>query len=365
MGKDYYHILGVDKGASQEDIKKAFRAKAHQYHPDKQGGDEAKFKEVNEAYQVLGDQNKRAQYDQYGSAFEQAQSGGGFRGFEGFRDFSGFANSFGQGGFSFDPSDLGDIFGEMFGSRGGSAGGGRSARGRDLQISFTIDFLEAVFGIAKDITLEKKVACGTCHGSGAEPGSTPENCKTCNGSGRITRTQQSIFGTVQVQAVCPQCRGEGRVITKPCRDCSGRGTRVERSTISVSIPAGINDGETVRLSGQGEAGERGAQAGDLYISVRVRSDKRFVREGYDIKTAAAIGFTQAALGATIDVATVDGPVELKVPSGTQPGAIFKLKGKGVPKLKGSGRGDHYVTVSVKVPTSLSRKQRQMLEEAGI
>ncbi len=370
MSKDYYSVLGVGKEASQDEIKKEFRKKAHQYHPDKKGGDEAKFKEINEAYQVLGDVKKRAQYDQFGSAFEHAQTGGGFSGFEGFRDFSGSAN-----GFNINMDDLGDIFsgvGDIFGfSNRGGQGRGRPAKGDDLQVLLGIDFIEAVFGVEKEISLKKHVKCDRCNGNMAEPGSKIETCKICNGSGRITKVQRTILGSMQVQTTCPACQGEGKTYAKKCTKCSGLGVNIEQVKLKVKIPAGIDNGETIRLAGQGEAGVKGAPAGDLYLKIRVDHDKRFSRDGYNILSKAEISFAQAALGDKINIETVDGFVKLKIPEATQSGKIFILRGKGVPHLRGgyfggvSGkRGDHFVEVIVKTPVGLNRKQKELLKELG-
>lgn len=368
MGKDYYKILGIEKGASQEEVKKAFRKKAHEYHPDKATGNEAKFKEINEAYQVLGDKTKRAQYDRYGSAFEQAQGQGGFGGFEGFRDFAGFANGFsgGQQGFNVNMDDLGDMFGglgDMFGFGGSARKTGRQG-GRDLQMAINISFEEAVFGTVKEVSLNKKSTCPECGGSGAEKGSDLKTCPTCQGSGRETRTQRTILGAMRVQTVCSTCNGDGQVIEKKCPACQGKGTQVREEKIKIKIPAGIDDGENIRLRGQGEAGERGGQSGDLYVRVRVQASSKFEREGYDISSAQSISFTQAALGDKIYVDTVHGQVKLKIPAGTQPGTVFKLRGKGISRLHGSGLGDHFVKIKVMVPTSLNRRQKDLIKELG-
>lgn len=363
MSKDYYKILGIEKGASQDEVKKAFRKLAHQYHPDKQGGNEEKFKEVNEAYQVLGDPKKREQYDRFGSAFENAQQGGGFQGFEGFRDFSGYAN-----GFEFNGQDLGDLFGglgEMFGFGGGGSRARGPKRGRDIEAILNINFAEAVFGIEKEISIVKNVRCERCGGQGAEPGSTQETCKTCKGTGRVVNMQRTIFGSMQVESVCPECRGEGKKYSKLCSKCSGSGLERKTQMIKTKIPAGIDDGETIRFSGQGEAGEKGSQAGDLYLKIRVAADPDFKREKYDIHSTAAITITQAVLGDKIAVKTVDGEVNLKIPEGTESGKVFVLRGKGVPKLHGYGRGDHLVRVEIKIPKGLDRKKRELLKELGI
>lgn len=364
MSKDYYNILGVGKNASQEEIKKTFRKKAHQCHPDKQGGDEQKFKEINEAYQVLGDAKKRAQYDQFGSAFEHGQAGGGFSGFEGFSAQGGPAS-----GWDINMEDLGDIFGGLgdifgFSSRGGQ-GRGRARRGGDIQVLLAIEFKEAVFGVEKEISLRKNVVCDKCKGNGAEPGSKIETCKTCNGSGRVIRTQRTIFGNMRTQTTCPDCGGEGKSYSQKCSKCRGSGVAQEISGIKVKIPAGIDNGETIRLSGHGEAGVKGAPAGDLYLKIRVNPDIKFKRDGYNILSKAEISFAQAALGDKIKVDTVDGPVKLKIPEGAQSGKVFRLSGRGIPRLRGGGRGDHLVEIIVKTPTGLSRKQKEMLKELGI
>lgn len=364
MGKDYYNILGVNKNASQDEIKKAFRKKAHEFHPDKKSGNEAKFKEANEAYQVLGNEKKRAQYDKFGSAFEHGQAGGGFSGFEGFRDFSDFSE-----GFNINMDDLGDMFGgigDIFGFGGGRQGRHtRASRGSDLQVALEIEFSEAVFGAEKEIRINKTVQCDKCKGSGAEPGAKIENCKTCGGSGKTTRVQRTILGNMQVQMICSSCGGEGKTASKQCSKCSGRGIAREVVSLKIKIPAGIGDGGVIRLAGQGEAGEKGAPAGDLYLRVKVKKDPRFSREGDDIYSKIYINFTQAALGDKIEIDTVDGSVKLKIPEGTQSGTRFRLRGRGVPILSGRGRGDHYATVQIKTPQGLTRKQKEVLRELGV
>ncbi len=359
MSKDYYKILGVDRGASQEDVKKAFRKLAHQYHPDKTGGDEEKFKEINEAYQVLGDPNKRAKYDQFGSSFESGQAGGGFHGFEGFRDFQGFSE-----GFNINMDDLGDVFGDVFGF-GKEKKEGKARRGSDIEVDLSIEFMEAVFGIEKELSINKRAQCEKCHGNGIEPGAKVDICKTCAGTGRVTKMQRTFFGNMQVQMTCSECGGEGKTYSQKCAKCHGVGNIKETVNLKVKIPAGIDDGQTIRLAGQGEAGSKGGPAGDLYLRISVRKDRRFEREGHDIRSKVNINFTQAALGDKIDVETVDGPVELKIPDGTQSGTVFKLKGKGVTRLNGHGRGDHLVEIIVKTPTGLNRKQKDLLKESGL
>ncbi|SRR6056297_3330429 len=358
--KDYYNILGVDKNATQEDIKKAFRKKAHQYHPDKQGGDEAKFKEVNEAYQVLGNEKKRAQYDQFGTAFEGAQGGGAGQGFGGFEGFQ-------NGGFDINMDDLGDVFGglgDIFGFGGGknSRQGAQANRGRDLETSLTISFEEAAFGAKKELKTKRKIVCDHCKGNKAEPGSSIDTCKTCGGSGRVNRVQRTILGDMQVQMTCPDCKGEGKSYTQKCSKCRGAGVVEETSPIEVNIPAGVDSGETLRLNGEGEAGIGGFPSGDLYINIEVSPSSKFKREGYDIHTTREISFKQAVLGDKISIDTIHGGVNLKIPAGTQSGTVFKLRGKGIKKLQGTGYGDHLVEVKVKTPTNLNRKQKKQIED---
>lgn len=357
MSKDYYKILGVEKNASKEDIKKAFRNLAHKYHPDKSGGDAEKFKEANEAYQVLSDDKKRAQYDQFGSSFEHAQAGGGFSGFNGFRDFSGFAN-----GFEINMDDLGDMFGDFFGGGRRQRASYGPRRGNDIEVSIEINFNDAVFGAEKEIDLDKIITCDYCHGNGAEPGSKIETCSQCKGTGQIKHTQQTILGAFQTASVCPTCKGAGKRAEKDCSKCGGAGVVRGTQSIKVKIPAGIDNGETIKLSGQGEAGRDGGPAGDLYISVKVHSSHKFRRDGYDIYTKEYISFKQAALGDKINVETIDDSVKLKIPEGTQTGMIFKLKGKGIQKLRGFGRGDHFVEVIVRTPENLTRAQKKAIEE---
>lgn len=355
MSKDYYKVLGVEKGASQDEIKKAFRKKAHEFHPDKKTGDEAKFKEANEAYQVLGDEKKRAQYDQFGSGFQNGQAGGAQGGFGGFS----------SGGVNINMDDLGDMFGgfgDMFGFGGGGGRSQRQTRGHDIQTMLVVSFDEAVHGTEKEISMRRRVKCNRCDGQGAEPGTKIDTCSRCRGTGKVTQVQRTILGNIQMQSVCPDCDGEGKTFSKKCTKCSGSGVHEEIGSLKVKIPAGIDDGETIRLTGQGEAGLKGASSGDLYLKISVRNDNRFERFGYDIHSKVEISFTQAALGDKINIETVDGNVSLKIPAGTQSGTSFKLRAKGVQRLRGGGKGDHLVKVQVKTPTSLSRKQKELLKE---
>lgn len=351
MGKDYYKILGLEKGASAAEIKKAFRTLAHKYHPDKKTGDEAKFKEINEAYQVLGNQEKKSQYDQFGTTFDGQ---GGFGGGNPFgQGFGGFSSRGGAQNIDF---DLGDIFGDFFG--GGGRGQSRSHRGTDIEVDVEISLKEAVFGLERVISIRKQNKCDSCQGSGAKDNSAYDNCPTCKGSGKIA-TSMGIFTT---QTICPECQGKGKIIKEKCAQCNGVGSSMENVDIKAQIPAGIDEGQAIRLSGQGNAGQNGAASGDLYVNVHVKEEKGFVREGFDLITEYYVPFTMAALGGQIEVKTIDGKVKLKVPAGTASGKKFILKYKGVTHLKSRGRGDQVVVVNVDVPAKLNKKQKQLLEE---
>lgn len=358
MSKDYYNILGVSKEASPDEIKTAFRKKAHEHHPDK-GGNAEKFKELNEAYQVLGNAEKRQRYDQFGSAaFNQGGANGGYGGFSGFQG----------GGFNMDFEDLSDMFGgfgDIFGFGGGRQNAKQSSRGRDLEMNLNLDFLEAAFGAEKEINFSKNIVCSRCQGNGAEPGAKIEVCQVCNGSGRVSRLQRTILGNVQTQSTCTHCDGEGKIASAKCTKCGGSGVHHEQVKLKVRIPAGINSGESIRLSGQGEAGRKGAGAGDLYLRVKIASHKKFVRDGYDIHTEEKIGVKQAILGDKIEVETIHGTVNLKIPEGTQSGTIFKLRDKGITKLHNRGIGDQYIKVIVRIPNGINRKQKQLLNDLDI
>jgi len=361
MAEDYYKILGVSKTASPDEIKKAFRKLAHQHHPDKSGGDEKKFKEINAAYQVLSNPEKRQQYDQFGSTFEQARSQGGYGSRDGFSDFaSAFRNGQSSQNFSFDFGDIGDVFGDLFGGQSNrSRGGRRTKRGSDVEINLTISFKEAVFGVEQSITLTKDELCAVCGGTGAEPGSRMTTCSTCKGTGQVVR---SIGFGIGFPSVCSECGGVGQKIEKECRHCRGTGIEKKDKNLTVKIPAGIDDGQGIKLAGKGQAGGRGGQPGDLYIRIRVTPDKEFKRQGYDILTKKEISVAQAALGGKVEVNTVDGSLVLKIPEGTQSGKVFRLRDRGVPNLHGRGRGDQLVEVIVRTPTRLSHRQRQLLAE---
>ncbi len=361
MGKDYYKILEVDKNAGQDEIKKAFRKLAHKYHPDKKDGDEAKFKEVNEAYQVLGNEQKRKQYDQFGSTFDQQ---GGFGGGMNWDDFMRYAKQGGGGGFqgmNFDMGDLGDIFGDIFGFGGGGRRSAGVPRGDDIEVDLALDFKEAVFGVKKTIELYKTVKCPNCHGNKAEPGSGFKTCEVCEGKGRVQEIRRTFLGAMRTERVCQQCQGDGKIPEKLCSKCSGQGVVKNKERIEITIPAGIADGSTLRVPGGGEAAA-GGQNGDLYVRLRVKSDPDFERHGNDIYTEHKISFKQAALGDKIEITTLDGTVDLKIPAGTQSSTRFRLRGKGVPRLNAGGAGDFYVIIKVEVPKKLTRHQKKILEQ---
>jgi len=351
--RDYYEVLGVSKGASADEIKKAFRKSAVKYHPDKEGGDEKKFKEANEAYDVLKDQQKRQRYDQFGHAgVGGASQGGGASG----NPFGGFG-----GGQSFDFGDggLGDIFGQFFG--GGQQQQQQARRGRDVETNLTLTFEQAIFGSEETLNLEMEDECSHCHGTTVEPGHAMKTCPTCKGAGQQNRVMNTIFGQIQQAVVCEACRGRGKVPEKACSVCKGKGTERRKQPFTVKIPAGIDDGTTIRLNGRGEAigdGERG----DLYVNIRVKAHKTFTREGDIILSEEHVSMIDAALGTEIDVATVDGTVRMKVPAGTQSGTDFKLSSHGVPHMRGSGRGAQIVSIIVDTPTKLSKKQKEILEQ---
>lgn len=353
--RDYYEILGIDKGASDADIKRAYRKLAKQYHPDLNPGDkeaEAKFKEVNEAYEILSDPQKKARYDQFGHAGTDPNAG--FGGFEG-------------GGFGdFDFGGIGDIFETFF---GGGGFGGRSTKtrngpqkGADIKYAMEISFEEAAFGVEKEISINRSENCTTCGGVGSKPGTSPSTCKHCNGTGQIQYKQSTPFGQFVNIKTCDVCRGEGKIITDPCPTCGGKGKVRKSVKIKINVPAGIDDGQTISLRGEGEQGVKGGPAGDLYISIKVRTHPLFQRQGNDVICEIPITFVQAALGAEIEVPTLDGKVKYNVPEGTQTGTVFRLRSKGVPFIRGNGRGDQYVKVNVEVPKKLNEKQRETLRE---
>jgi molecular chaperone DnaJ len=354
--RDYYEILGVSKSATADEIKRAYRKLAMQHHPDKHGGDDAQFKEIGEAYEVLKDSGKKAAYDQFGHAGAQGNPFGG----AGTAGGPGFGGAGAQGFEGFDFSDILNQF--MGGSPFGGGGQRGPARGQDLQVGMTIEFSEAVFGADKELSLTLDDTCEHCHGDGAEPGSSLRTCDTCRGRGQVTQVQQTILGAMQQTSTCPTCKGSGKVPEKPCTVCRGSGIQRRTRALRVKVPPGVDDGTTIRLTGQGAAPRGGGQKGSLYVQIRVRPDRRFERDGRHIHSTATISMVDAALGTEVEIETVDGKTKLKVPAGTQSGKVFKLTGRGVPGLNGRSRGDHLVTIMVETPTKLSAKQRELLEQ---
>ena len=348
--RDYYEVLGISKGASEDEIKRAYKKMARQYHPDLNPGNqeaEEKFKEVNEAYEVLSDAEKKARYDQYGHA--------------------GVDPNFGAGGFdgSFDFGDLGEFFGKFF---GGGFGGGRRTnpnapqRGESIRMALAISFEEAAFGCEKSVTIDRTEPCDTCHGSGCAPGATPEVCQDCHGTGTVQVRRQTPMGVFATSSPCPKCGGKGKIIHQPCKDCRGSGSVRRRKTIQATVPAGIDNGQTISIRGQGNAGKNGGPAGDLLITITVRAHELFRREGTSVLCEAPITFTQAVLGAELEIPTIDGKVKYTLPEGTQSGTTFRLKGKGIPAINGRGRGDQYVTVYIETPRNLNREQKEALKK---
>lgn len=356
--RDFYEVLGVEKSASADEIKKAYRKMARKYHPDlnKDNPEAAeKFKECNEAYEVLSDEQKRQQYDQFGmSAFENGGMGGpgGFGG----------GNPFGGAG------GMEDIFDMFFGGGGGRGGRGRGnagpRAGDDLRFDLEISFEEAAFGVEKEINLYRHEACDHCHGNGAEPGSKVETCPECHGNGYVRFTQNTMFGQMVNERPCNRCHGEGKIISEPCRECKGQGVVKKNKKLKVKIPAGVDNGSRLRVSGEGEAGTKGGPSGDLYVYLFVKNHKFFEREGNNVHCEVPVDIVQATLGAEIEVPTLDGRVIMKVPEGTQPGRVLRLKGKGIPNLRGGQRGDQMVHIKVVVPTKLNDKQKDALRAFG-
>jgi molecular chaperone DnaJ len=328
MARDYYDILGISKGSSDDEIKKAYRKMAHKYHPDKAGGDETKFKEINEAYQVLSDKSKREQYDRFGRTFEGGGYGRSDSGFSGF-DFSGFSGAGGQNSgfeFNFGGEDLGDIFSDFF---GGSGNKRRQNRGTDIQVDVEIDFFEMARGAERKINLRKSVVCNRCDGTGGEPGAKVSTCPTCQGTGRIQKTTRSFFGSFSQVAVCPDCQGEGKTFEKKCQKCGGEGRVKEEKEMLINIPAGISDGQTISIQGAGEAGGKGARSGNLYVVVHVKPHNKFSRNGNDILSTEQISFSLATLGGETEIETLWGNLILKIPAGTQSGETFRVDRKSV------------------------------------
>ncbi|MBR2894933.1 MAG: molecular chaperone DnaJ [Oscillospiraceae bacterium] len=352
--RDYYEVLGVQKGASDAEIKKAYRKLAKENHPDLNPGDaaaEARFKEANEAYEVLSDSDKRQRYDQFGFAGVDPNYGAG-----------GYGGGF-DGGFDF--GDLGDIFGSFFGG-GFGGGGGRTRngpqRGESIRMRLTLTFEEAAFGCEKDVAVERIEQCETCHGSGAAAGTTPETCTTCHGTGQVQQRRQTPMGVFATTGPCPTCGGKGKIVKTPCTDCGGNGQVRRRKTVKVTIPAGIDDGQTISLRSQGNAGKNGGPAGDLLLVITVTPHPLFKRDGMHVYCDAPITFTQAVLGAELEIPTIDGKVKYEIPEGTQTGTTFRLRGKGIPQVHGRGRGDQYVTVHIETPRNLTREQKEALKK---
>lgn len=343
--RDYYDILGVARDATESDIKKAFRAQARKYHPDvnKENDAASRFKEINEAYEVLSDPRKRSTYDRFGHT-----ANGGAAGFDGFTDLGGFA----------------DIFETFFGAGGRRGSQHGPQRGSDLRYDMTITFEEAVFGVEKTIEIPVMTICERCTGSGSEPGSQPTTCPRCHGSGELRRVQQSVFGQFVNVVLCDTCNGEGQIVATPCSECRGQGRVRSTKKLVVKVPAGVDRGQQIRLSGEGEIGPKGGPPGDLYVVLEVQPHKLFKREGYDIYLNLPINIAQAALGDTVTVPTLDGEVELRIPPGTQHGKSFRLRAKGVPYLRSTDRGAMFVIADVEVPTKLSGRQRELFEELG-
>lgn len=350
--RDYYEVLGVQKGASDDEIKKAYRACAKKYHPDLHPGDkecEEKFKEVNEAYEVLSDSDKKARYDQFGHAGVDSNYGAGA---------GGAGSPFGQG------IDIDDIFSSFFGGFGGRRSNNANApmRGSDIETTVYISFEEAAKGCKQTSNYSCVTTCDDCHGTGAQPGTSPKTCSSCGGSGRVTINQRTPFGVVQTQRTCDACHGRGKIVDNPCKKCGGSGKQRRNKTVDVTIPAGIKDQQILNVSGRGNSGTNGGPAGDLHVYVNVRPHPVFERRGDDVWCEVPITFTQAALGADVVVPTLDGKVSYTVREGTQPGDVFRLKGKGIQRLGGRGRGDQYVRVTVEVPKNLNGKQKELIKQ---
>lgn len=354
--RDYYEVLGIQKGASEDEIKKAYKKKAREYHPDLHPDDptcEEKMKEANEAFEVLNDPEKKARYDQFGHAGVDPNYGGG----------DGFGGGF-SGGFG----DMGDILESIFGGFGFGGGANRSSasanapkRGADIQESVTISFMDACKGVNKEIKINRMCTCETCKGTGADEGTTAEICPDCHGRGSVKTTQRTPFGAISSSKVCPHCNGKGKIIQNPCPNCRGIGRVRMQKTVAVDIPAGIGDKQTIRLGGQGDCGVNGGPSGDLLLNVNVRSHSLFKRDGFDVHCEIPVTYAEAVLGAEITVPTIDGDVKYNISEGTQTGTVFRLKGKGIQKLQRSDRGNQYVKINVEVPKNLTKKQKDLLK----
>ena len=353
--RDYYEVLGVDKSATPDEIKKAYRKLAKANHPDSHPGDKAaeeRFKEANEAYEVLSDEEKRKKYDQFGFAAFDPSAGGYGGGFEG---FGGFDDIFGGGGF-------GDIFSSIFGGGGATRNPNAPRRGEDVRASLNISFEEAAFGCEKEVTAPRIEICPDCKGSGCAPGTTAETCPDCRGTGSVRTTQRTPFGMAQSTGPCQKCRGSGKIIHQPCKTCRGMGKIRRNHKLSVKVPAGIDDGQAIPIPGCGNAGSNGGPAGDLLVGVTVRPHPIFEREGTAVYMEQEISYAQATLGAEVEVPTLDGKVKLSIPEGTQPGTTFRMRGRGIPSLRGGGRGDQFVSVKLAVPRGLTGSQKELLRQ---
>lgn len=356
--ENLYEILGVSKSASQEEIKKAYRKLAHRYHPDKSSGDAEMFKKVNSAYQVLSNPEKRSQYDQFGQTFEGGSRSGaqGFSGFDfGGFDFGGFSGAQGRsqgfGGFE-------EMFGDFFGGRDASGG----SRGSDIQMDVEVNFRETIHEQKRTVRIEHRVVCDVCTGSGGEKGSKEVSCPTCQGSGKVRQRVQTILGTMEQVGVCPHCHGKGKSYEQKCSSCGGDGRVRKQEEITITIPAGIDDGQTISIGGKGDAGDNGAPSGNLYVTVHIRPDKEFTRSGLNILSEKHITISQAMLGDMVSVETVEGDVSMKIPSGTQSGEVFRIKNKGFPDLRGYSRGHHLVKIIVDIPKRLSWEQKRIMKK---
>jgi len=357
---DYYEVLGVQKTATQDDIKKAFHKLAHKYHPDK-GGDEKKFKEINEAYQVLSDTTKRAQYDQYGRVFEGGQGAGADQGFN-----WAWGNGAQGENVEFDFGDIGDVFEEFFG--GGFAGARRATKkdarkGKDIQVDIEIALERTLKDSVEKVNLTKQITCNRCQGVGAEPGTKVKECFSCRGTGQVQQVKKTILGSYTTLATCPECKGEGTIPEKPCNVCKGEGRTKGQETIEINIPAGIDTNQIIRVDGKGEAGKKGAKAGNLFARIFIKQHPVFERKGDDLFTDVEITFSQASLGDKIEMKSLEGTgIILEVPAGTESGKILRISGKGIPHFGGYGRGNLYIDLLVKTPKKLSKKQKELIEE---
>ena len=364
MAKDYYNILNVPQNASGDQIKRAYRRLANQYHPDKKGGDEKKFKEINEAYQILSDPAKKQQYDQFGTTFEQSQNQGGFSGFNGSQDFSGFADAFGgfrqkQERAEYNFGGFEDIFQDIFGF-GAKKGGVQ--KGEDISVDMELTLEEAAQGKIEEIEIYKRVVCQKCQGKGIEEGTSFKTCSQCQGKGKIETTQRTVFGSFVSAKICPQCQGKGKIPERPCSHCGGDGRIRSNEKIKIKIPAGIENGGTLQLSGQGEAGKQGIQPGDLYATIHIKKHPYFGRKGDDIFYQTKISFTQAALGDKIKVPALKGEVALKIPAGIESGQVIRLRDKGIPHLRSRGKGDEFVKIIIETPKRFSHKAKELLKD---